>query len=277
MRIQFWKPREDFPCTTPRYFCSMSQKKKNNLLKKLSQKFFFGPANFIFGNPTEIFPTRFRKNSFCCPKIKEKSLIWKTFFSLKCFYGHVECSCKKPAKKEAENVCSVSKRTKNFNCFREQFFFQKTFPLIRRMQFWQADQTFPAQLPEMIRKSPQKIQKLFKNFFFGKFPWRGRKPLGKPADFFWTASRKFSTGFSKKEQFLGFPKDFHLKVSIETENLVLTTPLLFCENWSKKSLSVRNWKNFETKLSSLKFYLGHVECSYRQKTRQEAENFLRTV
>ena len=141
-------------------FAQCLKKKKNNQLKKLSQKFFFGPANFIFGNPTEIFPTRFRKNSFCCPKIKEKSMIWKTFFSLKCFYGHVECSCKKPAKKEAENVCSVSKRTKNFNCFREQFFFKKHFHWYEECSFDRPTKLFLLN----YRKWSEKVHKRFKNF-----------------------------------------------------------------------------------------------------------------
>ena len=84
------------------------------------------------------------------------------------------------------------------------------------------------------------MQKLFKNIFLKKFPWRGRKQLESPADFSDSQPKIFRSIF-KKKQFRVFAQNFHPKVSIETEIPVLTTPLLFCENWSKKPLSVQKW------------------------------------
>ena len=110
----------------------MSEKDwKNNFWKKLSQKFFLGPANFIFDKPAELIPTKFRKKiHFLSKKIGKEYFLKNTFFSLKCSYGQVECSFNKPAKKrqEAESICSVSENDKKFQLFsKTDFFYQKTF------------------------------------------------------------------------------------------------------------------------------------------------------
>ena len=123
---------------------------------------------------------------------------------------------------------------KNFICFPKQFFRQnviidtKNAVLTGRPNFsCSITGNYPI-------KSPQKMQKLFKTIFFKLFPWRGRKQLESPADFFSTASRTFSARYSKKLQFVSFAKNFHPKVSIEIENPVLTTRLLFLRNLVKK-------------------------------------------
>ena len=66
------------------------------------------------------------------------------------------------------------------------------------MQFWQAGQTFPAHLLELIRKSPQKMQKLFKFFFFKLFQWRSRRQLESPADFYRQLAEHFLLDFPTK-------------------------------------------------------------------------------
>ena len=99
------------------------------------------------------------------------------------------------------------------------------------MQFWQSGQSFPAQLPEIIRKKVHKRCKNFSKLFSSNC---SHGEVESPADFFSRASRTFSARYSKKLQFVSFAKNFHPKVSIETENPVLTTRLLFCEFWSQK-------------------------------------------
>ena len=131
---------------------------------------------------------------------------------------------------------------KNFICFPNQFFLQNEF-IDTKNAVLTGRRTLPAQLPEMIqKKGPQKMPKLFKNIFFKKFPWRGRKQLESPADFFRTANRKFSARYSKNKQFVSFAKNFHPKVSIETKNPVLKSRLLFLRKLVKKSLSVQKWE-----------------------------------
>ena len=103
------------------------------------------------------------------------------------------------------------------------------------MQFWQSDKSFSCPITgNDPKKSPQKMQKLFEKNFFKLFPCTGRKQLESTADFFRTASRNNSARNSRKQQFVGFAKDLHPKVSIETENPVLTTPLLFFRELVKK-------------------------------------------
>ena len=117
------------------------------------------------------------------------------------------------------------------------------------------------------------MPKLFQNIFFKKFPWRGRKQLESRAGFFRTASRKFSTRYSKTEQCVSFAKNFHPKVSNETENPVLTTPLLFLRELIKKSLSVQKWKKkSERKLFFVKMFFSDTSnavltCPSKNSTR----------
>ena len=131
---------------------------------------------------------------------------------------------------------------KNFICFPKQFFRQNDFIDTKNAVLTGRPNFSCSITGNYPIKSPQKMQKLFKTIFFKLFPWRGRKQLESPADFFSTASRTFSARYSKKLQFVSFAKNFHPKAPIETENPVLTTRLLFCEIWSNKSLSVQKWK-----------------------------------
>ena len=50
------------------------------------------------------------------------------------------------------------------------------------------------------KKGPQKMQKLFKSFFFKKFPWRCRKQLESPAPliFFGQPAESFPLDIQKK-------------------------------------------------------------------------------
>ena len=114
-----------------------------------------------------------------------------------------------------------------------------------------------------LKKSPQKVQKFFKFIFFKMFLWRGRKQLEGPDDFFFDKQPNFFRSIFKKCQFVSFANKIHLKVSVEPENSVLTTPLLFIARIGQKNRSVskNEKKNYKQNCSSLKCYFGHVECS----------------
>ena len=152
---------------------------------------------------------------------------------------------------------------KNFICFPKQFFLQNDFIDTKNAVLTDRPNFSCSITGKYPKKSLQKMQKLFKNISFKLFPWRGRKQLESLADFFRTASRKFSTRYSKTEQSVSFAKNFHPKVSNETENPVLTTPLLFLRELVKKIAQCPKMKkNLEIKLFFVKmFFFGHVECS----------------
>ena len=66
------------------------------------------------------------------------------------------------------------------------------------MQFLQAGQTFPAQLPEMIEKKSPEMKKFFNIIFFKMFLSRGRKQLESPASFFFDNQPNFFRWIFKK-------------------------------------------------------------------------------
>ena len=123
---------------------------------------------------------------------------------------------------------------KTFICFPKQFFLQNDFIDTMNAVLTGRPNFSCSITGNDLKKGPQKLQKLFKNIFFKKFPRRRWKQHESPANVFRTASRKISTRNSRKKQFVGFAKDLHPKVSIETENPVLTTPLLFLREFVKK-------------------------------------------
>ena len=107
----------------------------------------------------DFFCENWSKKKSLCPKKKKK----QNCSSLKCYLGHVEFSSNNPVdklEKKPETSSSVFENDEKFHLFSKRVFF-KMILQIRRMQFWQAGQTFPAQLPEMIWK---KVHKKCKNF-----------------------------------------------------------------------------------------------------------------
>ena len=148
------------------------------------------------------------------------------------------------------------------------------------MKFWQASQTFPAQLPKLIRKKSTKMQKLFKFFFCKMFLWRIRKQLESPADFFLDSRPKFFRSIFKNYHFVSFLKDFHPKVSIETENPLLPTPLNIFQISVKKTAQCPKMKKIATKLLFVITFPWTIRMQFqhlRRKTRQIVENFFLTV
>ena len=123
---------------------------------------------------------------------------------------------------------------KIFICLPKQFFLQNDFIDTMNAVLTVRQKLFLPNYWKWSEKSPQKMQKLFEKISFKLFPWRGRKQLESPADFFRTGSRNNSARNSRKQKFIGFAKDLHPNVSIETENPVLTTPLLFFRELVKK-------------------------------------------
>ena len=241
------------------------------------------PADFFSDSQPKVFRSIFKKRTFCkfCKKISPESFHWNwessfdisaTFFArvgqknrsvsknekmwkqncspLKCYFAHVKCSSTSPSKNMTRSrtlPAHFLKMMKKFICFPNQFFIQNAFidtknaVLTGRPKFscW-----ITGNDPKNV---PQKMQKRFKNIVFKLFPWRCRKQLESPADFFRTASRKFSTRYSKKEHFVIFAKKFHPKVSIETENPVLTTPLIFLRELVKKIAQCPKMKKYGNK------------------------------
>ena len=167
--FSFDKDAEIFP-TKPRETFGQGPKKirRITLLKKV-QKISFGPAIFVFDKPVEFFPTRFRKKFVCCPKTLEKCMFWKTFsLSLNCSHGHVECSFNKPAKKigKRPKISAQCRRMiKNFICFPKQLFLNKPFNRYGECSFERPAKLFPPNCRNCSEKIPQKIQKVFQNFF----------------------------------------------------------------------------------------------------------------
>ena len=149
------------------------------------------------------------------------------------------------------------------------------------MQFWQAGQTFPAQLPQLIRKKSAKMQKLFKCVFCKMFLWRIRKQLESPADFLLDSRPKFFRSIFKNQHFVSFLKDFHPKVSIETENPILTTQLIFFELLVKK---IAHCPKMKKKIVTKLLFIIMLPWTFRmqfkhlrRKTRQIVEIFFLTV
>ena len=114
----------------------------------------------------------------------------------------------------------------------------------------------------MIRKKVHKRCKNFsKNFSSNCSHGEVGSSLKVPLTFFGQPAETIPLEIQGKDQFVGFAKDLHPKVSIEIENPVLTTPLLFLRDLLKKSAQCPKMKKKKQNCSSLKCYLGHVECS----------------
>ena len=162
----------------------------------MSQKNSFESPFFVFDKPVE---TRFRKKFRLFSKNIGKVYVLKNlFFSIKCSYGHVECSFNKLAKKidkRPKTSCSMSENDEKFHLFPKTVFFQNDFIDTKNAVLTGRPNFSRSITGNDLKKGPQKMQKLFKSFFFKKFPWRGRKRLESPADFFADSSRNFSARY----------------------------------------------------------------------------------
>ena len=134
-----------------------------------------------------------------CAKWKKK--LEKNCSSLKCYLGHVECSSNIPVEKldmKPKTSCSMSEKDEKFHLFSKRVFFQIDFiDTMNAVLTGRAN--FSCSITgNDLKKGPQKMQKLFKNIFFKKFPWRRRKQHESPADFFRTASCNIYARNSRK-------------------------------------------------------------------------------
>ena len=114
--------------------------------------------------------------------------------------GQLECSSNFPVEKldkKPTNSCSLFKNDENFHSFFKTVFSSKRFYRYKEWSFDRLAKIFLAQLLEMIRKSPQKLHKLFKKIFFKMFLLRGRKQLESPAYFFRQPAELFPLDFQK--------------------------------------------------------------------------------
>ena len=134
-KVFFWKWESSFDegagifFTKPRDTSVQGPKKIRRItLKKNVPRIFFWTCKFLFlTTPPKFFRQGIDQNPFVVQRKWKSVCFEKHCFSLKCSYGHVECSSNKPAKKreEAKNFCSVSENDKKFHLFPKQFFFQK--------------------------------------------------------------------------------------------------------------------------------------------------------
>ena len=124
------------------------------------------------------------------------------------------------------------------------------------------------------------MQKLFKFFFCKIFLWRIKKQLESPADFFLDIRPKFFRSIFKNYHFVSFLKDFHPKVSIETENPILTTQFFFELMVKKIAQCPKMKKKIVTKLLFVIMFPWTFRMQFqhlRRKTRQMVENFFLNV
>ena len=158
-------------------------------------------------------------------------MFWSTIFSLNCFYGHVEfTSINLPETSITGRNFSANCPTimKFFNCF-WNVFSSKLLLWICSMQFWQARQRFPAQIPEVIRQKVQKWCELpsKKNFSTKSSHGEVENRLKTPLKFYRQSTEVFPLEIQKTKQFVTFAKKILPKASFENENPFLTTPPRF--------------------------------------------------
>ena len=123
---------------------------------------------------------------------------------------------------------------KNFICFPKQFFLQNDF-IDTKYAVLTGRPNFSCSITGNYPiKSPQKMQKLFKTIFFKLFPWRGRKQLESPADFFFDSQPNIFCSIFKKTTICKFcknlsPESFHWNRESSFDN-----PATFLRNLVKK-------------------------------------------
>ena len=162
-------------------------------------------------------------------------MFWKTFFSLKCSYGHVECSCNKPAKKtdkRQKTSAQCLKMIKNFICF-PKFFLNKfsidTENAVSRGR--------PNSFRWITGNDQKKVHKRFKKFskIFSSESSHGEveSSLKAPLTFFGQPAEVFPLDIQKKV--FKFCKRF-LPESIlwNWESSFDNSAGFFSENWSQK-------------------------------------------
>ena len=170
----FWKWESSFDegagifFTKPRDTSVQGPKKIRRItLKKNVPRIFFWTCKFLFlTTPLKCFRQGVDKNPFVVQKEWKSVCFEKHCFSLKCSYGHVECSSNKPAKKreEARNFCSVSENDKKFHLFPKQFFFKKGFYRYGECSFDRPAKLLLLKYQKWSEKS-QEDAKTFQSFF----------------------------------------------------------------------------------------------------------------
>ena len=133
----------------------------------------------------------------------------------------------------------------------------------------------------MILKKVHKSCKNFSKMFSSKSSHGDVESSMKAPLIFFGNQPNFFRSIFKNYWFVSFLKEFHPKNSIETENPVLTTPLLFLPELVKKIAQCPKMKKkLEIKLFFVKmlFWTRRKQLQHPcGKTRKEAENFLLNV
>ena len=141
---------------------------------------------------------------------------------------------------------------KNFICFPKEFF-SKWFYRYEECSFDRPAKLFLLNYRKWSEKKSTKNAKTFQKICFKKLPRRSRKQLESHVDLFRTASRNNSARNSRKRSICRFckrlaPESLHWNWESSFDN----SATFFCENWSKKLLSVQKWRKIEIKLFFVK-------------------------
>ena len=179
-------------------------------------------------------------------------MFWKTFLFSKVFLWTRRMQFQQTRQKsrhEAKNFCSVSENDKNIHLFSKTVFFRKRFYRYGECSFDRWAKLFLLNYRKWSIKKIHKRCKKFSKIFSAKNSHGELESSFKaPLTSFSTASRIISARYSEKKHFISFLKDFHPKVSVETENPVLTTPLNFVSNFGQKNCPVsKNEKKISNK------------------------------
>ena len=180
----------------------------------------------------------------------------KNCSSIKCYFGHVECSSNIPVEilaKKPKTSCSLSKKDENFHLFSKTVFFSQNDCIDTKNAVLTGRLNFPAQLPELIRKKSTKSAKTFQNFFSSKCSnGEVESSLKDPLTFF-DSQLNFFCSIFKKITICKFckklsPEGFHWNRESTFDN-----PATFFARFGQKNRSVsKKEKKLETKVSSLK-------------------------
>ena len=145
---------------------------------------------------------------------------------------------------------------KNFICFSKQFFLQNDFIDTKNAVLTGRPNFSCSITGNYPKKSPQRMQKLFEAIFFKLFPWRGRKQLESPADFFFVSQPNFFCSIFKKTTICKVckklsPESFHWNRESSFDN-----PATFLARFGQKIRSVsKKEKKIETKVFFVKKFV----------------------
>ena len=160
---------------------------------------------------------------------------------------------------------------KNFNCFPKQFFFQNDF-IDTKNAVLRGRPNFSCSITGIdLKKSRQKMQKLFKSLFFKMFLWRSRKQLESLADFFQQPAELFPIDI-QKITVCEFSKRFSPETFYWNWESICDNSATFLRKLVKKIAVSKNEKTLETK----SFFVKMIPWTRRMQFQHPVENTTRS-